>query len=83
MHAIRTGQTLTFAPFSMSQQGINNGHESLSWSQVQAVDVNQGYVRIKKTGMSKSWGTASVAKIPNFLVFIVIAQEMMQQAKSR
>jgi hypothetical protein len=82
-YTLRAGQTLTFAPFSMSQQGISNGHELLSWSQVQAVNVSQGYVKIKKTGMSQDWGTASVAKIPNFLVFTVIAEEMMRQAKGR
>jgi len=82
-HAIRDGQTLTFAPFSVNQQGISNGREFLSWSQVQTVDVNQGRVMVKKAGTSRVWGTAKVAKIPNFLVFTIVAEEMIRQVGGR
>ena len=32
-HSIRDGPTLTFAPFSVDQQGIGNGRVFLPWSQ--------------------------------------------------
>jgi uncharacterized protein DUF6585 len=80
LHSIRTGQTLTFASLSVNQQGIGNGREFIPWSQVQAVDVSQGRVTVKKTGTSRDWATAMVAKIPNFLVFKVVAEEMLRQA---
>jgi Family of unknown function (DUF6585) len=80
LHSIRVGQTLTFVSFSVNQQGIGNEREFLPWSQVQAVDVKQGRVTIKKTGTSRGWGTDKVAKIPNFLVFTVVADEMLRQA---
>ncbi|HEY6539823.1 MAG TPA: DUF6585 family protein [Ktedonobacteraceae bacterium] len=82
-HAIQAGQTLSFAPFSINQQGISNGRESLPWSQVQAVNVKQGRVTVMRVEMSRAWGTATVAKIPNFLVFIVIAEELRKQAGRR
>ena len=81
LHAIRTGQTLTFATFSINQQGISHKHESLLWSQVQSIDVNQGRMTIKKIGTSRPLGTAMVAKIPNFLVFTVVAEELLRQAR--
>jgi len=61
-------------------QGIGNGREFLPWSQVQAVEMKQGRVAVKKTGTSQDWGTDKVAKMPNFLVFTVLADEMLRQA---
>ncbi len=80
MHSLRTGQTLTFAPFSVNQQGIGNGREFLPWSQVQAVEVKQGRVTVKKVGASRGSWMTMVAKIPNYLVFTVLADEMIRQA---
>jgi hypothetical protein len=79
LHAIRVGQTLMFAPFSLNRQGIGNGREFLPWSQVQGVDMKQGRVTVKKTGTSRDSWTGKVAKIPNFLVFTVVAEEMRRQ----
>jgi hypothetical protein len=83
LHALRAGQTLTFASFSVNQSGISNGQEHLTWSQVQAVDVHQGYMIVKKTGISQIWRKAHVAKIPNLLVFTAITAEMIRQAGSK
>ncbi len=80
MHGSRT---LAFAPFSIHEQGISNGREFILWPQVQAIDVKEGRLTIKKVGMSKDWGVAMVAKIPNYPVFIVVVKEMRQQAGSR
>lgn len=82
LHSIRVGQTLTFAPFTVNQQGISNGREFLPWAQVQGVEVKQGRVIVKKTGKSRDWGTDKVARIPNFLVFTMVADEMLRQANA-
>lgn len=82
LHSIRVGETLTFAPFSVNQQGIGNGHGFLPWSHVQGVDVKQGRVAVKKAGPSPDSWTAKVAKIPNFFVFAVVADEMLRQASA-
>jgi hypothetical protein len=83
LSSLSAGQTLTFAPFSINLQGISNKREFIPWTQVQAVDVKKGYVQIKKTGTSRTWGNVPVAKIPNYLVLTVIAEEMRRQAGSR
>jgi hypothetical protein len=79
-YAIQCGQTLSFAPFSVNQQGIGNGREWLLWPQVQAVDVKQGRVSVKKVGTSRAWGTALVGKVPNFPVFLTVVEELRRQA---
>lgn len=76
LYALQHGQTLTFAPFSVNQQGIGNGREWLPWSQIQVVDVKQGRVSVKKVGTSRVWGTALVARVPNFSVFLAVVGEL-------
>ncbi len=77
--AIRAGQTLTFARFSLNQQGINNGREWLAWTQVQAVEMNRGYLIVKKVGKSSPWEVVLVAKIPNIFILMTVAEEMRRQ----
>jgi hypothetical protein len=79
--SLSAGQTLRFTPFSINQQGITNiRNEFLPWAQVQAINVTKGYVQIKKIGTSRNWGNVAVAKIPNFLVLTVVAEEMRRSA---
>lgn len=83
LNSIRAGQTLTFTPFSVNQQGIGRQSEFLPWQQVQEVEVKQGRVIVKMIGAPhKNW-SAEVAKIPNCLVFTVVAEEMRRQAGGR
>lgn len=79
LNSIRAGQTLTFGRFSVNQQGIGNGKEFIPWPQVQAVNVNRGQVTVKKAGKFLNWGSAMVAKIPNFFVFLAVSEEMIRQ----
>jgi hypothetical protein len=83
LQAIRGGQTLTFASLSLSQRGIANRREMLPWSQIQGVNVHQGRATIKKVGTSRVFWTERVAKIPNFFVLTIIADEMLRQAGTR
>lgn len=78
--ALQSGQTLTFAPFSINQQGIGNGREWLPWSQILEITRREGRVSIKKVGMPQVWGAAL---IPNCRVFTTIAADLKQQAGGR
>jgi len=82
LYSIRAGQTLTFAPFSINQQGISSQGEFIPWQQVQEVNVNRGSVLIKKIGTKSIWKTVQVAKIPNCLVFTIITEELLRQTRS-
>ena len=84
LHAMRGGQTLTFASLSLTQRGIANRREMLPWSQIQGVDVKQGRVTIRKVGTPRArvFWTDRVARIPNFLVLTVVADEMLRQART-
>lgn len=78
--AVQTGQTLTFGPFSVNQQGIGFKREFLPWQQMQDIVVSQGIVTVKKAeSRSRPW-QALVSAIPNIRVFLVLVEEMRQQA---
>ncbi len=77
LQALQSGQTLTFAPFSISQQGMSNGREWLPWSQIQEITRKYGRVSVKMVGMSQVWGPVL---IPNCRVFTTIAADLRQQA---
>lgn len=80
--ALQYGQTLPFGTFSLNQQGISNKGDFIPWQQVQAVEVKQGKISIKKVGAKRAWGSTMVAKTPNFLVFTVVTEKMIRQASS-
>jgi hypothetical protein len=78
--AIRAGQTLVFDPFRINQHGIGFKQELLPWTHVEAIVVSRGSVTIKKMGTRAGSWLALVSKTPNVMVFLVIAEEMRQQA---
>jgi hypothetical protein len=80
LYSIRGGQTLTFGQFTINQQGMGNGREFIAWPEVQAINVNRGVLTVKKAGKFFNWGSSMVAKIPNFFVFLAVAEEMIRQA---
>jgi hypothetical protein len=75
--AIQAGQTLSFAKVGINLQGVGKGNEFLPWSHVQAIEVKKGSLIIKRGGKTKDWGLVEV--IPNFFVFMTIAEEMMRR----
>ena len=73
------GEAVRFGKFELSQQGINNGRETLPWSQIKEVAVKQGIIRLSRQGGGVlSWGQAPAAKVPNYFVMTALADRIMQ-----
>ena len=68
------GNSLPFGVLNISQEGISNGVERVSWGQLKEIDVHQGVIRVKKDGKFFSWSSATVASIPNFTVFMTLVR---------
>jgi hypothetical protein len=71
------GGTLQFGKLSISKMGINNGKETLPWDQVKGVQIDSGYIIVKKTGKWMRWVGADVAKIPNLFLFISLVDRIV------
>ena len=69
--AYQAGQTLAFGKISLNQQGVNNGKEWLAWYQVREIQINRGYLSIKKEG-DKQGRAIPAAEIPNLDVFLAL-----------
>lgn len=83
IEAFNSGQTITFALLTLDQQGLNNGHELLPWTQVEAVDVKDGFVSVKRQGAWLNWDRVAAAEIPNFFVFQALVDYVLKQYGKR
>lgn len=79
--AYNAGERLQFGGITVSKEGIGNGKETLPWSQVKDIQVNKGYVSVKKEGKWLNWSSAPVAAIPNFFVFLPLVKAIREQQR--
>ena len=75
--AYNNGETLHFGKLTVNQQGIGNGKETVPWNQIKGVQVNQGYVAVKREGKWLRWANVPVAGVPNFFVFMALVDQIM------
>lgn len=73
---LATGQQLIFGRLTLSQAGLSNGKETLPWSEVSGVNVVNGAITISRQGKRLPWASPRVQNIPNFMVFVTIAQSL-------
>ena len=78
--AYKAGETITFGPFSVNQQGASNGKELIPWEQIKEFRVNNGIVTVRKEGKWLNWSSAPVSTIPNFFLFIALVEAIRRQA---
>ncbi len=72
-----SGGTVNFGNVSVSPVGLTRGDQTLSWSEIQGVQIQKGFVSIKKQGKWLNWAKISVAKIPNLLVFLTLVDRIV------
>jgi len=81
--AYQAGQTLPFGKISLSQQGVTNGKEWLPWHQVREIQINRGYLSLKKEGDKQgNWRGIPASEIPNIDVFMALVNDI-QSGKRR
>ena len=83
IQTFNSGQTLSFASLTLSQQGISNGRELLPWTQVQAVDVKDGYISVKRQGGWFRWAKLAASEVPNLFIFLALVDHVLKQYGQR
>jgi hypothetical protein len=76
--AYDSGAPITFGLFTLGMQGISNGRETLPWNMVKSIQVNRGVVSVHKEGQMLHWASADVANIPNYPVFVNVANHALR-----
>jgi hypothetical protein len=76
--AYNSGAPVVFGPFTLNVQGISNGRELLPWNMVNGIKINRGVVTVMKEGQMLRWGSARVENIPNYQVFVSVANHALR-----
>ncbi len=79
--ALHHGETLAFGDITVSRDGIAAKGDSVAWSQLQEIRVKDGCVSLRVAGRWRALTTTAVARIPNFFVFLALAERMRAAAR--
>ncbi|MCC7449043.1 MAG: hypothetical protein IT324_16615 [Anaerolineae bacterium] len=75
--AYNRGETVPFGKLSLNTNGLSWGDKTLPWSEVQGVQINKGYLTVKKQGKWLRWANISVSQIPNLLVALTLIDRIV------
>ncbi|HLX39629.1 MAG TPA: DUF6585 family protein [Ktedonobacteraceae bacterium] len=81
--AYQAGQTLTFGKISLNQQGVNYGKDVLFWQQLSPIQIQRGYLTLKKVGDRQSYRKVILAaEIPNVDVLMALVNDIQSGKRS-
>jgi hypothetical protein len=83
MEAIRHGQTVLFGDLALSAGGIACPRRgTVPWADVERVQVNRGYVSLRRAGKWLAWSSKPASQIPNLTVFLTLAELLARRPRS-
>lgn len=74
LSAVAAGRRLEFGKYWITRDSIGAGDKQWPWSQVNEVRVNNGLVQLKAEGRWRSLTSETVARIPNWFIFLALAE---------
>lgn len=77
LQTYNSGGSVTFGKFTLSQAGISNGWETIPWDQVDAVNINNGFISVRKQGKWLNWAGQSAANTPNLFIFLNMVNQIV------
>lgn len=79
--AYNAGQTITFGPLSVNNQGLTDILGNLlPWSQITGIDIQSGYISVRQAGKWLKWSNQAVVNIPNVFVFITLVKSLLPRS---
>jgi hypothetical protein len=78
--AIGRGQGVQFGDITLNGAGIAGRRKSVSWPEVRAVRLNNGYVSVDVAGKFLSLSTTAAANIPNLPLFFELTERLARNA---
>lgn len=76
--AILRGETLRFGDIDINGGGLAVGRKSVTWSQIEKIEIKQGYVSVSVAGKWLSLTTKAVSQIPNVFVFLTLSERLQE-----
>jgi hypothetical protein len=73
----KAGQDVIFGPLTMNRSGVSNRSKTIPWSEVDAITIAEGIVKIRKADRWLSWSRVEARDIPNLYVFLTLADKVI------
>jgi hypothetical protein len=73
------GETLQFGKLNVDRRGIGNSKETIPWSDVEDLKLNNGVITIRKKGKWLNWSNVTVAETPNIFVFMALVNDVLNK----
>ncbi|MFF7856919.1 DUF6585 family protein [Streptomyces sp. NPDC007904] len=70
------GETLTYGNLSVNAGGVATAKESLTWPEIEKVEISQGVLVLRKAGKKPPWARMPVKKIPNLFLFLALVDRL-------
>ncbi|MFJ9953487.1 DUF6585 family protein [Kitasatospora sp. NPDC091207] len=75
---LNSGGRLEFGRLWVTRDGLGSARESAQWHEIQEIKVFSGFVKIRVAGRWRALTSAAVSTIPNFFVFLALAEHLRQ-----
>lgn len=76
--ALQAGKSLSFGVLTISPQGLGNGTETIPWSELHSVrlDEEKDTIKVNRQGKWLSWANVPMEKMSNILVFLALVERI-------
>jgi hypothetical protein len=75
--AYNSGQPVNFGPLTVSRDGLTQGKKTLAWGEIEGVQIQNGYIAVKKQGGWFNWANVPAASVVNLYVFLNLVNQIV------
>ncbi|MGW4823065.1 DUF6585 family protein [Streptomyces sp. NPDC004227] len=73
---LEQGRTLAYGSLSVNLGGVATAKGSLTWAEIEKVEISQGMLVLRKPGKKLPWAQVQVKKIPNLFLFLALVDRL-------
>jgi hypothetical protein len=75
--AYQSGQTISFGKLAVNLTGLSKGNQVVPWSEIKAVEIQKGYIRVKKQDSWFNFANVPTSSIPNLFIFLSLVDKII------
>jgi hypothetical protein len=76
-NAYQSGQTVSFGPLAVNSVGISKGNQTVPWTEIKGVQVEKGFIRVKKQDAWFNFANVPTSSIPNLFIFLSLVDRII------
>lgn len=83
VRALNAGERLDFGKLWVTRDEVGSARDTAQWHEIEELRIIQGFLKLKVAGKWRSLANVAVAVIPNFFVFLTIADQLRGTRRAR